>query len=163
MTPRDTPLTHLRTQRASRRLCHAAAALALTCAGGLAAPAALAQMQLVTEEEARLPEAGNLLTRAITRGPAVRLASAAEVNAASFPLEIRLEARGGSRIEPSTIKVEYLKTPVIDLTGRLTSLMRDNVIAAPAVKVPAGLHRLRVSVQDSEGRAGSAVVEIRAR
>ena len=163
MTRRTAPPTPFWNPTSARRLRHAAGALALACAGSLWAPAAWAQMQLVTEEEARLPDAGNLLTRAITRGPAVRLASAAEVNAASFPLEIRLEARGGARIEASSIKVEYLKNPVIDLTGRLASMVRDNVIAAPAVKVPPGLHRLRVSVQDSEGRAGSTVLEIRAR
>jgi len=138
-------------------------ALVLVFTGSLAAVQARAQVQLVTDEEARLPEASNLLTRAITRGPAVRLASAAEVSASSFPLEIRLEARGGARIDASSLKVEYLKSPTIDLTGRIQGLLRDNVITAPAVRVPAGLHRLRVSVHDSDGRTGSAVLEIRAR
>ena len=149
-------------QRPSRLL-NLMASLLMAVAGSLMSPHAAAQVQLVTDEEARLPEAANLLTRGITRGPAVRLASAADVSASSFPLEIRLEARGGARIDASTLKVEYLKSPTIDLTGRIQGLLRDNAISAQAVRVPAGLHRLRVSVQDSDGRSGSAVLEIRAR
>ena len=157
------PVVGARPPQRPSRLLNLAVPLLMAMSGGLMAQQAWAQVQLVTDEEARLPEAGNLLTRAITRGPAVRLASAAEVSASSFPLEIRLEARGGARIDASSLKVEYLKSPTIDLTGRIQGLLRDNVITAPAVRVPAGLHRLRVSVQDSDGRTGSAVLEIRAR
>lgn len=146
---------------AFRRFIPAGAALLLAAVMSL--PKAQAQVQLVTEDEARLPDATNLLTRAITRGPAVRLASPAEVPAQSFPLEIRLEARGGGRLDPTSLRVEYLKNPVVDVTARISGLVRDGVITAPAVRLPAGLHRFRVSVTDSEGRAGNAVLEIRAR
>lgn len=125
--------------------------------------AAWGQVQLVTVEEARLPEGSNLATRAITRGPGVQLASPVDVNAQSFPLDVRLEPRGGARIDTASVKVEYLKNPPVDVTSRLQGSLREDGITAAAVRVPPGQHRFRVSVRDSEGRAGAAVFEIRAR
>lgn len=124
---------------------------------------AFGQVQLVTDEEARLPDAGTPATRAITRGPAVVLVSPAEVAARSFALEIRFEPRGGSRLDAESVKVEYLKSPVVDVTPRLKPSLQQGVIAAGALRVPAGSHRFRVSALDTEGRSGSAVIEIRAR
>ncbi len=137
--------------------------LLASCALTIAAGAAHAQLQLITDEEARLPDAPPMTTRGITRAPGISLASPAEVPAQGFPLEIRVEPRGGSRIDPASLKVEYLKNPAVDVTERLKSHLREGAIVANAVRVPPGLHRFRVSVKDTEGRGASTVVEIRAR
>lgn len=125
--------------------------------------AALAQTRLITEEEARAPLLAVPTTRAITRGPGVRLVSASEVNARAFPFKLAFEPRGGAHIQPESVRVEYLKQPVIDLTPRLTGALKGNAIELSSAEVPAGTHPLRVTVRDSEGRETQAIFQIHAK
>ena len=130
---------------------------------GLLATQAAAQVQLVTDAEARLPDANVPTTRAITRGPGVALNSAAEVAGKSFPLKIQFEPRGGAKLDPTSLKVEYLKTPAVDLTERLRPALKGDAIDLAQAALPPGAHRFRVSIKDQEGRSGNAIVEIKAR
>ena len=57
--------------------------------------AAAAQVRLITDEEARAPSQPAPTTRAITRGPGVRLLTPTEVPARSFALKLAFEPRGG--------------------------------------------------------------------
>lgn len=123
----------------------------------LAAPAAFAQtVQLITADEAKQPAAASKpASRAITRGPGVKLASPESVGGA-FPLKVEFQPRGDSKIDVASVKVEYLKGAGIDLTERVKGGIKPGGIEIPAAAAPAGEHPIRVSVRDSEGRLGSA-------
>ena len=129
----------------------AAAALVL----GVSAVHAQA-LQLITAEEAKLAAAtAKPPSRAITRGPGVKLASPENVSE-PFPLKIAFEPRGESKIDTASVKVEYLKGNGIDLTERVKAGIKPNGIEIPAAAAPAGEHPIRVTVRDSEGRLGTA-------
>ncbi len=130
----------------------------LVAAGlGLAALSVHAQsLQLVTADEAKLPAvAATPATRAITRGPGVKLATPESVSGA-FPLKVEFAPRGGSKIDPASVKVEYLRGQGVDLTARLKANIKPEGIEVASAQVPAGEHAFRVSVRDSEGREGKA-------
>ena len=113
-------------------------------------------VNLVTAEEAKLPAvAVKPGTRAITRGPAVKLASPESVSG-SFPFKVEFAPRGGSKIDASSVKIEYLRGSGIDLTDRLKAAIKPEGISVAAAQAPAGEHAFRVSVRDSEGREGKA-------
>jgi hypothetical protein len=127
------------------------AAVAFTLAAG----AAQAQtLQLVTADEAKLPAfAAAPGTRAITRGPGVKLITPENVSG-TFPLKIEFAPRGGSKIDPASVKVEYLRGSGVDLTARLKASIKPEGIDVASAQVPPGEHAFRVSVRDSEGREG---------
>jgi len=133
----------------------AAAALTLAAAFTLSTGAAQAQaLQLVTADEAKLPSfAATPVTRAITRGPGVKLATP-EIVSGTFPLKIEFAPRGGSKIDPASVKVEYLRGSGVDLTARLKASIKPEGIEVASAQAPAGEHAFRVSVRDSEGREG---------
>jgi hypothetical protein len=113
-------------------------------------------LQLISADEAKLPAAAaKPATRAITRGPGVKLASP-EIVTGQFPLKIAFEPRGESKIDMASVKVEYLKGNGIDLTERLKKGMKPDGIEIPTAAAPAGEHPIRVTVRDSEGRLGTA-------
>lgn len=113
-------------------------------------------VQLITADEAKLPAAGaKPLSRAITRGPGVKLVSPDSV-AGNFAFKVAFEPRGGATVDPASVKVEYLKGSGVDLTERLKGGIKPGGIEIPAAAAPAGEHPIRVTVRDSEGRQGSA-------
>jgi hypothetical protein len=138
----------------------------IAIAAGLALATGCAQaqaLQLVTAEEAKLPAvAAKPGTRAITRGPGVKLASPESVSG-SFPLKVEFAPRGGSKIDPASVKVEYLRGSGVDLTARLKTSIKPEGIEVDAAQVPAGEHAFRVSVRDSEGREGKAEFRLTAK
>ncbi len=121
------------------------------------ASAARAQtVNLITAEEAKQPAVAiKPGTRAITRGPGVKLASPEAVSG-TFPFKVEFAPRGGSKIDASSVKVEYLRGSGIDLTARLKDAIKPEGISVAAAQAPAGEHAFRVSVRDSEGREGKA-------
>src|SRR5689334_20475499 len=113
-------------------------------------------LQLISADEAKLPPAAaKPASRAITRGPGVKLASPETVSG-QFPLKIAFEPRGESKIDMASVKVEYLKGNGIDLTERLKGGIKPAGIEIPTAAAPAGEHPIRVTVRDSEGRPGTA-------
>jgi len=148
---------------ALRRGLGAAILVVSTAIAAIPAPASAASA-LITEEEARLPDAPSAApTRGISRGPGVRLSTPDEVTARGFPLQLALDPRGGARIDPDSLKVTYLKQPAVDLTARLKPGLQGNQIVLSRVAVPAGIHPIRVSVRDTEGREGALTFMLRAR
>ncbi len=123
----------------------------------------MAQTPLITEAEAQAPNLQVPATRAITRGPGISLLSPAEVAGKSFAFKMVFEPRGGAKIDPTSIKFEYLKQPVIDLTARFKTGLHGNQLELPQASVPAGKHPIRVSVRDSEGREGNTVIHLSAK
>ncbi|MDB5584526.1 MAG: hypothetical protein JWR80_9702 [Bradyrhizobium sp.] len=115
--------------------------------------------QLITAEEAQSPPPkGAVATdrRGITRGPKVDVLTGAEVKS-PIRLQLKFEPYGGSKIDPDSVKVTYLRTPNVDLTARVKSFVKATGIDMPDAELPAGEHMVRVDIKDSDGRAGTAV------
>jgi len=113
-------------------------------------------LQLITADEAKQPAvAAKPGSRAITRGPGVKLASPESVSG-SFPFKVEFAPRGESKIDPASVKVEYLRGSGVDLTERLKAGTSATGISVAAASAPPGEHAFRVSVRDSEGREGHA-------
>lgn len=124
---------------------------------------AMAQVKLITEAEAQTPNLQVPSTRAITRGPGISLLSPTEVTGKSFEFKISFQPRGGAKIDAASIKFEYLKQPVVDLTARIKTGLNGNQLELPQASVPAGIHPIRVSVRDTEGREGQTVIHLSAK
>ena len=125
--------------------------------------AANAETVLINEAEAVRPNAPELTTRGISRGPGIKLIGSSEVIAKSFNLKFEFEPRGGARIDAKSIRLEYLKQPLIDLTDRVKGGIHDQVLELERFSVPPGAHALRIRVSDSEGREASQVVNLQAK
>lgn len=119
-------------------------------------------IQLIKDDEAKLPMGTVVASRAITRGPGVKLVSPESVPGKSFPLKIAFEPRGGAQVDVASVKVEYLKNPVVDLTERVKPGIKADGIDLASVNVPSGAHPLRVTVRDSEGRQGISIINLTA-
>lgn len=112
-------------------------------------------VQLIKPDEAKLPAAATKPpSRAITRGPAVKLVSPEAVSG-NFAFKVAFEPRGGAKIDPASVKVEYLKGSGVDLTERVKGGLKPEGIEIAAAAAPAGEHPIRVTVRDSEGRLGT--------
>jgi hypothetical protein len=117
-------------------------------------------VQLITDKEAKLPAAPQVASRAITRGPGVKLLSPESVANGAFPLKVVFEPRGGSKIDLGSVQVTYLKNPPVDLTSRIKSGIRPDGIDLASVTAPGGEHPIRISVRDDEGRQGSLLINL---
>ena len=118
---------------------------------------------LITAKEAALPPAaGTLATRGISRGPAIKLTSpeADTPVVAPFDFKVSFEPRGDAKIDTSSVKVVYMKSPFVDLTPRLKNAISANGIDFAKADVPPGTHTIRVSVKDSEGRETNSVLNL---
>lgn len=118
---------------------------------------------LITSKEAALPQAaGTLATRGISRGPAIKLTSpeADTPVAAPFDFKVNFEPRGDAKIDPSSVKVVYMKSPFVDLTPRLKNAISAGGIDFAKAEVPPGTHTIRVTVKDSEGRETNSVLNL---
>ncbi len=118
---------------------------------------------LISAKEAALPPAaGTLATRGISRGPAIKLTSpeADTPVATPFDFKVNFEPRGDAKIDPSSVKVVYMKSPFVDLTPRLKNAISANGIDFAKAEVPPGTHTIRVTVKDSEGRETNSVLNL---
>ena len=52
------------------------------------------------------------------------------------------------------LAARYKKTPLIDLTPRLTRFTTADGIDVPQAQVPAGIHSFRIQLRDDDGRVG---------
>jgi hypothetical protein len=118
---------------------------------------------LISAKEAALPPAaGTLSTRGISRGPGIKLASP-EIDTpvmAPFDFKVNFEPRGDAKIDLSTVKVVYMKSPFVDLTPRLKNAISPNGIDFVKADVPPGTHAIRVTVKDTEGRETNSVLNL---
>lgn len=123
----------------------------------------LAEVKLITEDEAKAPNLQVPATRAITRGPGISLQTPLEVSAKSFAFKLAFEPRGGAKIDASSIKFEYLKQPIVDLTARFKPGLNGNTLELAQASVPVGTHPIRVWVRDSEGREAQTTIQLTAK
>ena len=122
-----------------------------------------AQVQLVTHDEASRPDQQIVTTRAISRGPSIKLLSNASVDAKAFQFKVVMEPKGGAQLDSHSLKIEYLKNPPVELTERLKFAFSGNQLTIPVASVPKGSHAFKVSVKDTDGREGHAVISLDAK
>jgi hypothetical protein len=141
--------------------------LVTAVAFGLALGAAqsASAFQLITNDEAKLPAAPvvQIATRGLTRGPTVdQVAPApnAEVPSGALEFDVTFAPHNGATIDPTKVRITYLKQPEIDLTQRLKPYITPKGIDAKDVSVPPGMHMLRIEVTDSDGRSTSQIMKI---
>jgi hypothetical protein len=124
---------------------------------------AQAQVQLVTSDEANRPDQQIVSTRAISRGPSIKLLSNASVDAKAFQFKVVMEPKGGAQLDSHSLKIEYLKNPPVELTERLKFAFSGNQLTIPVASVPRGSHAFKVSVKDTDGREGHAIISLDAK
>ena len=123
-------------------------------------PSLTSAVQLITDEEAKLPVAAKITARGgLTRGPSIKVISPAD-NKVKMPFDMKLlfEPHGGANIDPASVKMTYLKAPLVDLTERIKPFISANGIDMAKVEAPPGEHHLKIQVTDSKGRVGSTIV-----
>ena len=137
-----------------------------TLLSGLVACIALAPMAgpgiagqvLITEDEAKLPPPKGAVAadrRGILRGPKIQFVADGDTVHSPTRLHLKFESFGGTKIDPDSVKVTYLRTPNVDLTPRLKPFIQANGIDIPDAELPQGEHMLRVDLKDSDGRPGT--------
>jgi hypothetical protein len=119
---------------------------------------ARAGTKLITEEEARLPPPKGAIAadrRGILRGPKIDFVSPAEPVRSPVHFQLRFESFGGAKIDPTSIKVLYLRTPNVDLTPRIKQFVFATGIDISDTELPPGEHMIRVDIKDTDGRPAS--------
>lgn len=117
-------------------------------------------MELITASEASLP---NAVPRGITRSPGIRLVSppaGAKAVASPFPFKIEFAPHGGAHIDPATVRLTYLKLPLVDLTPRIGPYLTGSGIQIPNAQVPPGKHALKLEMRDSDGRTAETLISL---
>jgi len=118
---------------------------------------------LIKNDEAKqAPASGTMNTRGISRGPGIKLISpvpGSEMKS-PFDLKVAFEPRGGAKIDPSLVKVVYLKAQPIDLMPRVKNALSEQGIALNGAETPPGENQIQISVQDSEGRISNSIIQL---
>jgi len=125
---------------------------------GLLISGAAQAVQLITEEEARLPPpkgAVALDKRGILRGPKVEYVSTGETVHSPLHLQLKFQSFGGATIDLDSVRIIYLRAPNVDLTPRVRPFVRSTGVDIPDAELPPGEYTVRVDVKDSEGHSGT--------
>jgi hypothetical protein len=140
--------------------------LALLCGAVIAPLPARAADVLITEAEASRPAPGDvsLTTRGLTRGPVVEQVSPdPDANApvkSPLPLKIKFQTRNNVPIDKDSIKITYVRSPNVDLTGRIKAHIGDDGIEMKAAEVPPGTHVIRIELKDQQGRSTTGTIKL---
>lgn len=136
--------------------------LGLALAGACASP-------LVTPAEAALPDAVER-TRPLTLGPVISIVSpdvvanqpitATRAVRSPFDLNVKFAERGGEKVNPSSIRLVYLKVPEIDLTDRIQGRVSEGGLVFSALELPPGTHTFRLSVLDRKSRSSTKLFQV---
>ena len=95
--------------------------------------------------------------------PSLNSASSAALSSPTA-IELRFQAAPGSQIRPDTFRVLYGRLR-LDITARLLSATRISAagLHVREAQLPAGQHRLLLSIEDNQGRQGQAQIEFEIR
>ena len=125
---------------------------------GLMISGAAQAVQLITEEEARLPPPKGAVAmdkRGILRGPKVEYVSTGETVHSPLHLQLKFQSFGGATIDLDSVRIIYLRAPNVDLTPRVRPFVRSTGVDIPDAELPPGEYTVRVDVKDSEGHSGT--------
>jgi hypothetical protein len=131
---------------------------------GLVISGAAQAVQLITEEEAKLPPPKGAVAmdkRGILRGPKVEYVSTGETVHSPLHLQLKFQSFGGATIDPDSVRVIYLRAPNVDLTPRIRPFVQSTGVDIPDAELPPGEYTVRVDVKDSEGHSGTTSFVLR--
>lgn len=115
---------------------------------------------LISVAEAALPDAkhaSDRFTRGIARGPGITLLSPASGPLRSpFDLDVLFESRGARAIDKDSVRVLYVKDPIVNITDRVQKAIHAHGIKLNRVEMPPGEHLLRIVLRDQDGRESRA-------
>jgi hypothetical protein len=150
--------------------CLAFSLISLTALGSLTQEAGASEsLWLITPEEAATADEAEPLVRSRglgpklpDGGPLIELLKPIEHETISVPTEVvvRFTPRSAP-VDLSTLKVSVLKLVRIDITDRLTAYASPTGIKIPDANLPAGEHKVRITLGDSEGGVTSKEVIFR--
>lgn len=123
---------------------------------------------LVTPEEASAPRMdGATRGGAGTSGaPTLTILAPRDRSVGPGPFDLVLEASpgpAGTGLDHASLRVMYLRGGGVDLTKRLDGRWEGDRYVAPGLRLPPGLHPLRVEVRDVDLVPGSAEVVLEVR
>ena len=121
-------------------------------------------LELITAQEARLPEDPTGRTYAVSLGPTIIVVSPSPVAGfirSPFTLKIRFQSHGGAQIDLDSFLLTYKKVPPIDLTQRVRSFVTPEQVQIDNVGAPAGQHRIGVKLKDSRGHEATTEFTIK--
>jgi len=126
---------------------------ALIC-GAVQAATGEARLELLSVEEAARPadRSFGFSAKNADDGPVIDVSNLEVQEAKPFALKVRVKARDGSAPDLTTLRVECLKTPIVDLTPRLKSYINSEGVLVNQTTLPPGLHQFRVGISDARGR-----------
>jgi hypothetical protein len=125
---------------------------------------AYAAVVLITDDEAKLPPLKGAVPtdwRGVTRSPKIEFIAGNDPRHSPMHLQLKFVAYGGAKIDPDSVKLTYLKTPTVDLTGRVKPFVQATGIDIPDTQLPEGDHMLRVDIKDLDGRIGSTIFAVK--
>lgn len=113
-------------------------------------------LELITSEEAAAPDLDpadwHLEVSRADDGPEIQIISPHTGEPLKKPVAIDVRfKKGENEVDPSTIRLEYLKFIAIDLTPRVKNYLTKDGIKVPNVNLPSGTHTIRLSVGDTGG------------
>lgn len=118
---------------------------------------------LITQEEAsgNNPKVGD--KRILWPGPRVELREPpqGEKTTPIFRLNLVFRSRSGDKVDTDSLRLTYIRDPMISLTERVRPFIEKNGIAISQVKVPIGEHRIRINLRDTKDRASEYSLTIR--
>ena len=121
-------------------------------------------LELITAQEARLPDDPEGMRYGVALGPAIIVLSpspAAGFIRSPFALRIKFQSRGGAEIDADSVLLTYKKVPPIDLTQRVRSFITPERMEVDNVEAPPGQHRIRIDVKDNRGHTGFTELTIK--
>lgn len=128
--------------------------------------AASKRIVLITPDEAQRPLLSDpdLTFRAgVSRGPAIELVSP-KPSEKSVPspvhLQLKFEGRGGAKIDVESLKLTYIRNPVINLTDRVKEFATPAGVDVLEAEIPPGVHIIRADVKDKDGRSGYLIFRL---
>lgn len=116
---------------------------------------------LITQEEAAMPDAPEERDRQVCGPPEIRVRSPRDGGTyrAPVPVDVQFTPSSGARIDPATIRIGLIKLGLtIDLTDRAREFISASGISLPGAEVPAGRHRVQVTVADTSGNQCSTTI-----
>lgn len=137
--------------------CLAIAAITLPCLSWAAG------VQLVTEEEARLPRAPISASRsAFFPGPELIIVSPKQGETVKSPFRIKVEyrAKGGEAVAPESLEVQYMVAPAQNISSRVSEFSTEKSLEIKEANAPAGEHQFVLYVADTKGRRSRAILNL---
>lgn len=147
----------------SRRTSHPLKILIAVVSTCISALSFAGPTQLITEEEARLPRAPISASRsAFFPGPEINIIYPKPGEAVKNPFRIKLEyrAKGGARVNPESIEMQYMVSPSQDISSRVVQFSTDQALEIRDAITPPGEHQFVVYVADSKGHRSRAILNL---